>query len=79
VKRPMPLELFYLIDCFPYLGMGDVLGLIEEIEQKVDKERPINWSKKSRKARALTWKIFVNNCNKCRYGGVSSCWINCPA
>jgi len=37
--------------------MGDVLGLIEEIEQKVDKEKAERLVKKIQKGKVLIWKI----------------------
>ena len=44
------------------LGMGDMLSLIEEIEQKADKKRGREiLPKKFKKARALIWKIYVSS------------------
>ena len=46
------------------LGMGDVMSLIEEAEQKVDKEKAERWRARSRRARSLTWRIFATSCSR---------------
>jgi signal recognition particle subunit SRP54 len=51
------------------LGMGDVLSLIEEAEQKVDKQKAVSKRPNVSRARcargsALTWRIFATSYNR---------------
>lgn len=39
------------------LGMGDVLSLVEEVERKIDKEKPRKWRKIAKKVAASILKI----------------------
>jgi signal recognition particle subunit SRP54 len=55
------------------LGMGDVLGLIEEIEQKVDKEKADKLVKKIQKGKGFDLEDFREQLQEMeRMGGVSS-------
>ena len=55
------------------LGMGDVLGLIEEIEQKVDKEKADKLVKKIQKGKGFDLADFREQLQEmARMGGVSS-------
>ena len=55
------------------LGMGDVLGLIEEIEQKVDKEKAEKLVKKIQKGKSFDMEDFREQLVEMqRMGGVSS-------
>lgn len=55
------------------LGMGDVLGLIEEIEQKVDKEKAEKLVKKIQKGKGFDLEDFRGQLQEMqRMGGVSS-------
>ena len=55
------------------LGMGDVLGLIEEIEQKVDKEKAEKLVKKIQKGKSFDLEDFREQLQEMeRMGGVSS-------
>jgi len=57
-----------------------MLSLIEEIEQKVDKEKAEKLVKKIQKGKGFDLEDFVNNCSKCRvWGSQFPCWKNCPA
>jgi len=46
------------------LGMGDVLSLIEDVEKKVDKQKPRSWRARSSVGNALTWKISASSCSR---------------
>ena len=55
------------------LGMGDVLGLIEEIEQKVDREKAEKLVKKIQKGKGFNLEDFREQLQEMqRMGGVSS-------
>src|SRR5665811_1948115 len=55
------------------LGMGDVLGLIEEIEQKVDKEKAEKLVKKLQKGKAFDLEDFREQLQQMQnMGGVGS-------
>lgn len=43
------------------LGMGDVLSLIEDIEQNVDKKKPSSSPRSCRRAKVLIWKICASS------------------
>ena len=47
------------------LGMGDILGLIEEAEQKLDKEKAERVARKVLKGKGLVWKTLGTSCSKC--------------
>ena len=47
------------------LGMGDMLSLIEEVEQKVDKEKAERVAKKVMKKASSHWRIFVISSYRC--------------
>ena len=48
------------------LGMGDVLSLIEQAEQTIDKEKAEKLTKKLKKGKGLCliWKISVISCSR---------------
>jgi len=55
------------------LGMGDILGLIEEIEQKVDKEKAEKLAKKIQKGKAFNLEDFREQLQQMQdMGGVAS-------
>ncbi len=55
------------------LGMGDVLTLIEEIEQKVDKEKAEKFAKKIQKGKGFDFNDFVDQLQQMQsMGGVGS-------
>lgn len=55
------------------LGMGDVLTLIEEIEQKVDKDKAERFAKKIQKGRGFDFNDFVDQLEQMQtMGGVGS-------
>ncbi len=43
------------------LGMGDVVSLVEEVQAKVDRDRPRSWSRSSRRARTSTLPTSRSN------------------
>ena len=47
------------------LGMGDILGLIEEAEQKLTKKKPKGSPERSSKGKVLVWKTLGISCSKC--------------
>ena len=55
------------------LGMGDVLTLIEETEQKVDRARPRRSPRSSPRANSLVWTTFRSSSSRC------ATWAACPA
>ncbi|MDD5276381.1 MAG: signal recognition particle protein [Methylovulum sp.] len=61
------------------LGMGDVLGLIEEIEQKVDKEKAEKFARKMQKGKAFDLEDFREQLQQMHdMGGVSSMMDKLP-
>jgi len=55
------------------LGMGDMLGLIEEIEQKVDKEKAEKLAKKIQKGKGFNLEDFLEQLQQMQnMGGVAS-------
>lgn len=62
------------------LGMGDMLSLIEEMEQKVDKEKAEKFAKKIQKGKAFDFEDFLEQLQQMQsMGGVAPCWISCQA
>ena len=58
-EKPSDLEVFHPERIASrILGMGDVLSLIEEVEDKVDKKKRKNWQGKSKEERVLDWRIL---------------------
>jgi len=61
------------------LGMGDMLGLIEEIEQKVDKEKAEKFARKMQKGKAFDLEDFREQLQQMHdMGGVSSMMDKLP-
>jgi len=61
------------------LGMGDMLGLIEEIEQKVDKEKAEKFARKIQKGKAFDLEDFREQLQQMHnMGGVSSMMDKLP-
>lgn len=61
------------------LGMGDMLGLIEEIEQKVDKEKAEKFARKMQKGKAFDLEDFREQLQQMQnMGGVSSMMDKLP-
>ena len=55
------------------LGMGDILSLIEEMEQKVDKEKAEKFAKKIQKGKAFDFNDFLEQLQQMQsMGGVAS-------
>ncbi len=55
------------------LGMGDVLGLIEEVEQKVDRDKAQKLAKKMRKGKGFDLEDFADQLRQMRgMGGIKS-------
>ncbi len=47
------------------LGMGDVLGVIEEVERKIDREQAIDMTEKLRKGQGFDSGIFAIRSGRC--------------
>lgn len=55
------------------LGMGDVLGLIEEVEQKIDRDKAVELTKKLTKGKGFTLEDFRDQLRQMRQmGGLGS-------
>ena len=61
------------------LGMGDVLSLIEEVEQKTDKEQALKLAKKLKKGKGFTLEDFRDQLNQMNnMGGIAGLMDKLP-